>query len=108
MRNLLRFAPGLGPTPSGRVPSFCKVKETRGLRGGVIKYAAQQIPQNDSEIAAKGHLCMETNKISTTQWQGGIKGDRNTKHSHIALGGPSSIDLPFLQPHHEIVSGLEG
>jgi len=47
MSNLLRPVPGLGPTPAGRLPSFCKIKETKGLRGGVLEYAAQEIPQVD-------------------------------------------------------------
>jgi len=60
MRNLLRPVPGLGPTLAGRVSSFCKVKETKGLRGGLLKRAAQEMPQFDAEIAKKGHLWMET------------------------------------------------
>jgi len=60
MRNLLRPVPGLGPTPSGRVPSFCKVKEIKGLRGGVLTYAAQKILQIDTEIEEKDHLGMKT------------------------------------------------
>jgi len=31
-----------------------------GLRGTVLKYAAQEIPQIDTEIAEKTHLWMET------------------------------------------------
>ena len=61
MRNLLRAVPGLCPTPAGRVPSFRKVKEIKGLRGDVLKYGAYEIPQIDTEIAEKGHLWMETN-----------------------------------------------
>jgi hypothetical protein len=60
MSNFLRPLRGLSPTPSGRVPSFRKVKKIKGLRGGVLKYAAQEIPQIDAEIAEKGHLWMET------------------------------------------------
>jgi len=60
MRNLLRPVPGLGPTPAGRVPSFRKVKQIQGLRGGVLPYAAQEIPQIDTEITEKGHLWMQT------------------------------------------------
>jgi len=30
------------------------------LRGGVLKYAAQEVPQIDTEIAEKGHLWMKT------------------------------------------------
>jgi len=37
-----------------------KVKEIKGLRGDVLEYVAQGIPQIDAEIAEKGHLWMET------------------------------------------------
>ena len=37
-----------------------KVKEIKGLRGGVLKYAAQEILKIDTEIAQKGHVWMET------------------------------------------------
>jgi hypothetical protein len=37
-----------------------KVKEIKGLRGGVRGYAAQAILQIDAEIAEKGHFWMET------------------------------------------------
>jgi len=47
MRNLLRPVPGLDPTLAGRVPIFRKVKEIKGLRGGVLNCAAQEIPQID-------------------------------------------------------------
>jgi hypothetical protein len=40
---------------------FCKFKEIKELRGGVLVYAAQTIPRIDAEIAEKGHLWMETN-----------------------------------------------
>jgi len=36
----------------------CQIK---WLRGGALEYAAQEIPQIDTEIAEKGHLWMETN-----------------------------------------------
>ena len=39
---------------------MCKVKEIKGLRGGVLKYAAQEILKIDTEIAQKGHVWMET------------------------------------------------
>ena len=39
---------------------FRKVKEIKGLRGGVHRYAAQAIPQIDAEIAEKGRLWTET------------------------------------------------
>ncbi len=60
MSDLLRPAPGLGSAPAGRVTSFCKVKEAKGLRGGILKHTAREIPQFDAEIAKKGHLLMET------------------------------------------------
>ena len=60
MSNLLRPVPGLSPTPSGRVPRSCKVKEIKGLRGGVLNYGAQEIPQIDTEIVEKSLLWMET------------------------------------------------
>jgi len=60
MMNLPRPVPGLGPTPEGRVSSFRKVKKIKGLRGTVLKYGAEEIPQIDTEIAEKGHLWRET------------------------------------------------
>jgi hypothetical protein len=38
-----------------------KVKGIKELRGGVLLYVAQAIPQIDAEIGQKGHLWMETN-----------------------------------------------
>ena len=35
--------------------------QSKELRGGVLGYVAQAIPQIDAEIAEKGHLWMETN-----------------------------------------------
>jgi len=35
--------------------------QIKGLRGGVLNYAAREILQIDTEIAEKGHLWMETN-----------------------------------------------
>jgi len=40
-----------------------KVKEIKGLRGGIRWYAAQAIPPIDAEIGQKDHLWMETNYI---------------------------------------------
>ncbi len=57
----LRPLRGLSPTPSAWVPGFRKVKKIKGLRGGVLMYAAQEIPLIDAEIPEKGHLWMETN-----------------------------------------------
>jgi hypothetical protein len=37
-----------------------KLKKIKELRGGVLPYAAQKIPQIDAEIAEKGHFWMET------------------------------------------------
>jgi len=34
--------------------------QIKGLRGGVLEYAAQGIPQIDEEIAENGHFWMET------------------------------------------------
>ena len=69
MSNFLRPVPGLSPTPSGRVPGFRKVKEIKGLRRVVLKYAKPEIPQIDAEIAERGHLWMETNWVHTpAQW----------------------------------------
>ena len=39
---------------------FRKVKEVKGLRGGVVDYSAQAIPQTDAEIAQKGRFRMRT------------------------------------------------
>jgi len=64
MRNWLRPVPGLGPTPAGRVGSFCKVKEIKGLCGTARKCGAEEIPQIDTEIAEKGYLWMETSVLS--------------------------------------------
>ena len=61
MSNFLRPLRGLSPTPSGWVPGFRKVKKIKGLRGGVLMYAAQEIPLIDAEIPEKAHLWMETN-----------------------------------------------
>jgi hypothetical protein len=36
------------------------VSQIKGLRGGVLMYAAQEIPLIDAEIPEKGHLWMET------------------------------------------------
>ena len=40
---------------------FAKIKEIKGLRGGVRQYVAQETPQIDTEIGKKDHLWMETN-----------------------------------------------
>jgi hypothetical protein len=34
--------------------------QIKGLRGGVLEYAAQGIPQIDAEIAENSHFWMET------------------------------------------------
>jgi hypothetical protein len=39
---------------------FCKFKEIKGLRGGVLLYAAQAMPPIDAEIAEKGRFWPET------------------------------------------------
>jgi len=35
---------------------FCKTKKIKGLRGDVLEYVAQVIPQIDAEIVKKSHL----------------------------------------------------
>ena len=40
---------------------FVNIKKIKGLRGGILKYVAQVIPQIDAEIGKIGHLWMETN-----------------------------------------------
>ena len=57
------FINGTGKFPIQKCAIFCKFKEIKELRGGVLLYAAQAIPPIDTEIAEKGHLWMET--IST-------------------------------------------
>ena len=49
--------------PIQKCAIFCKFKEIKKLRGGVLVYAAQTIPPIDAEIAEKGHLWTETNYI---------------------------------------------
>ena len=39
---------------------FRKIKEIKELRGDVLKYVAQEIPQIDKEIAEKGRFRTET------------------------------------------------
>jgi hypothetical protein len=46
--------------PNPKRAIFRKVKEIKGLRGGVPWYAAQEIPQIDTEIAEKGRFRTET------------------------------------------------
>ena len=46
--------------PIQKLAIFRKIKEIKGLRGGVLKYTAQEIPQIDTEIAEKSHFWMET------------------------------------------------
>jgi len=46
--------------PIQKYAIFCKFKEIKELRGGVLVYAAQTIPPIDAEIAEKGHLWTET------------------------------------------------
>jgi hypothetical protein len=42
--------------PIQKCAIFCKFKEIKELRGGILLYAAQSIPPMDAEIAEKGHL----------------------------------------------------
>jgi len=39
---------------------FCKFKEIKELRGGILLYAAQAVPPMGAEIVEKGHLWTET------------------------------------------------
>jgi len=39
------------------VPSFCKVNEIKGLRGGVLRYGAQKILQIDLPEAENRAIC---------------------------------------------------
>ena len=52
---------GIWKFPIQKWEFLLKVKEIKELRGGVLLYAAQAIPQIDTEIGQKGHLWMETN-----------------------------------------------
>jgi hypothetical protein len=58
---ILGFIEGTGKFPIQKCAIFCKFKEIKELRGGVLVYAAQAIPLIDAEIAGKGHLWTETN-----------------------------------------------
>jgi hypothetical protein len=49
--------------PIQKCAIFCKFKEIKGLRGGILLYAAQAIPPIDAEIAEKGHLWTENRLI---------------------------------------------
>ena len=51
---------GTGEFPIQKWNIFRKIKEIKGLRGGVLGYAAQGIPQIDAEIAENSHFWMET------------------------------------------------
>ena len=55
------FIKGTESVSDSEIAIFCKFKEIKELRGGVLVYAAQAIPSIDAEIAEKGHLWMETN-----------------------------------------------
>ena len=50
------FIKGTEKFPIQKCAIFCKFKEIKELRGGVLLYAAQAIPPIDAEIAEKGHL----------------------------------------------------
>jgi hypothetical protein len=54
------FVKGTIKFPIQKCAIFCKSKEIKELRGGVLLYAAQAIPPIDAEIAEKGHLWTET------------------------------------------------
>jgi hypothetical protein len=51
---------GIDKFPIQKCAIFCEFKEIKGLRGGVLLYAAQAMPPIDAEIAEKGHLWTET------------------------------------------------
>ena len=62
------FIKGTDKFPIQKCAIFRKFKEIKELRGGILLYAAQAIPQTchaqgviDAEIAEKGHLWTETN-----------------------------------------------
>jgi hypothetical protein len=42
---------------------FYKIKEINGLRGDVLQYVAQVIPQIDDEIVKNSHLWIETRLV---------------------------------------------
>ena len=65
--------------------NFCKFKDIKELRGGVLVYAAQAIVPIDVEIAEKGHLWTETNY-----------GRRRYRHS-VTQVGPQWFDEPESQ-----------
>lgn len=46
----------------GKRAIFPKVKEIKGLRGGVVVYAAQANVPIDAEIGEKGRFRMKTNQ----------------------------------------------
>ena len=54
------FIKGTDTFPDQKWAIFCKFKEIKELRGGVLVYAAQAISPIDTEIAEKGHLWTET------------------------------------------------
>jgi len=60
-----------------------------GLHGGALTYAAQEIPQIDTEIAEKGYLLMET--------------------SYAPVPDESCFPLPWTELHgSRIISGSPG
>jgi len=50
--------------PIQKCAIFCKFKEIKELRGGILLYAAQAVPPIDAEIVEKGHLWTETGEDS--------------------------------------------
>jgi hypothetical protein len=58
--SIRRFIKGTDEFPIQKCAIFCKFKEIKELRGGVLVYAAQVFPLIDAEIAEKGHLWTET------------------------------------------------
>jgi len=67
------FMKSTGKFPIQKCAIFCKFKEIKELRGGVLVYAAQAIPPIDAEIAGKGHLWMETRYNTFNSWLAAVK-----------------------------------
>ena len=51
---------GMKQFPDHKWAIFRKVKEIKGLRGGILLYDAQGFPYVDAGIAEKGYFWMDT------------------------------------------------
>ena len=85
--------------------------EIKGLRGGVLQYVAQVIPQIDAEIAEKGHFWMETSYsiFKKEQWDGefwtdeyhitavGVRANRDTVKKYVQKPDNPKSDLIQLK-----------